>query len=1111
MRTRQRGKPEPLSHVVTIPPKPYPSANIENDNITALGDYLPSASTLEVIERFTAGLRGSKGGRMMSITGPYGSGKSTMATFLSGLLAPSKSKEWKTAHRILKNEPDSYARALVYARKKAGVHAYGMIRCMVTARREPVSVTVLRALDSGLQRYFEIRPKPRSPTLRLLRECMNDLKNNKIPDAATIIRIIEDIAKISPITIMIDEFGKNIEYFATDDTQQSDLFLLQELAERSGQQRGIPLSIVTLQHMAFEEYAAGTSTTQKREWAKIQGRFEDIPFANSPDQTRLLISNTIKRSGTTAHARSVMRWATKESKIMQDLGISGSADPELIASCYPLSPLALEVIPELCARYGQYERTLLSFISDSGRHTVATFIDENHWNEKSPPVMRLDLLYDYFVAGTSMIHSSSQNISRLMEIETIIRDAHGLSETEKKTLKVIGILNLIGRSGYLRASRRVMDYAAGTDLRSTLGALERKSIITYRKHADEYRIWHGTDIDIAAKTDIYRKRLHRASLSELLVKTVSMEPVVAAKHGIKTGTMRLFERRFVLKPGYVPDESYDGMILYVSDGYEFASHERPLVTVRAGDTTELRFAAIEAAAIRDMLESDDDITSDWVAKREIEERLADAEVVLDREFGRAYGDAAQWSYEKDGRRTKLRGKPSMIVSRVCDMEYPHTPIMRNEVINRTNLSGQGSAAKRKLLESMITRHEEPRFGIEGYGPERAIYEAIIHANGMHTADKSLRWRLREPESEMAHVWHAMLDAIKGARGRIVLTDIYKIAKNPPYGTRDGPLQLLVVAMILIHKDNVALYEHGTFVPRLRPEVAERMTKNPEYFELKYFKSTSTKKNLLRQVSSDLDVDSGSVLDVVGHLARMVSALSPHIKSTKNLDAETLAVRDALLVATEPDTLLFESLPKALGFKVPVSKSDVKKFSKSLAKSADTLQHGFESMLDEIETLLFDATGISERDKLSKAAAVMKPKVADHDTKVFLEALSADTLERRDDWIKYVAMSLTATPPDNWNDDHRDMFENNLHAVSAKFKRLAKIHFAKVSDNFPTSPYMVTITREDGSEQHDVISLTPEQESKIQVIVALVKKEMSRGGMGKGDISALVAALIRGAK
>ena len=1098
----------PLSQIVTIPPKSYPSTNIEHDDVTLLENYLPSASTLEIIERFSAGLRGAKSGRMLSITGPYGSGKSTMAAFLMGLLAPKKSKEWKTAHNILKREPSNYEHTLTYARRKANIHEKGMIRCAVTARREPISVTLLRAVNDGLEKYFGRHYTKRDfRSANLLRMHMRNLKNNKVPDAASLLDLIEGVTRVSPTVIIIDEFGKNIEYFSADESQQSDLFLLQELAERSGKDRRIPLSVMTLQHMAFEEYAVGTSAAQRQEWAKIQGRFEDIPFANSPDQTRLLVSSTIKRNGNTSHARDVMRWAKKESKAMQDLGIGTGSDPALVASCYPLNPLALEVLPELCARYGQHERTLLSFISDSQRHTVATFIDEQHWDPRSPPTIGLDALYDYFISGTSMIHSSSANISRLMEVETIIRDAHGLSDAEKKTLKTIGILNLIGRSGYLRASRRIIDYAIGRGSQQVLDTLEKKSIITYRTHADEYRIWHGTDIDIAAKLDMYRRRYQRTSLSRLLMETIHLEPIVAAKHSIKTGTMRLFERGFALQPEDVSNENHDGVILYRLDDSALPASEKPIITVTASDTADLRTAATEVCAIRDMLKSDDDVPTDWVARKEVEERLADAEAVLDREFANSYGDAATWSYQKDGGQIRLRGKPSTMASQVCNTAYRHTPVIRNEMINRTALSSQGATAKRRLLEAMITRTKEPRFGIDGHGPERAIYEAVIYNNGIHVSDTSRSW-LQDPKNErMRPVWQAMSDKIKGSRNRIVLADVYRVAKMPPYGVKDGPVQLLIIAMILIHKDSIALYEHGTFVPKLRPDVAERMTKNPEHFELKYFKSTPTKKTVLERVCGDLDTaSSGSVLDVVGHLVRTVSALPPHIKSTKRFDKHTLAVRDAILSAVEPDTLLFESLPNALGYRSDMSQAQIKRFSKTLASSVDTLQNGLAKIFDDICQLLFDGTGIDDRTNLSKAAKKMEPDVTDQKMKVFLAAISADTLERRDDWINYVAMSLTDIPPTDWKDEHRDMFESNLHVMSAKFKRLAGIHFSAISGSFIKPSYQVTVTHADGSEHHNVVSLRPGQKAKIKKLADKILKDMKTKGFTNKDLDALIAML-----
>ena len=118
-----------------------------------------------------------------------------------------------------------------------------------------------------------------------------------------------------------------------------------------------------------------------------------------------------------------------------------------------------------------------------------------------------------------------------------------------------------------------------------------------------------------------------------------------------------------------------------------------------------------------------------MARRELEERLASAEIHLDRTFGNTYGTTAKWVYLKNGAAKTQQGTPSAIASKICDEVYSKTPLIYNEMINKTVLSSQGTAAKRKLLTDMIIHPEKPMFGIEGYGPDRAVYEAIFVKNG----------------------------------------------------------------------------------------------------------------------------------------------------------------------------------------------------------------------------------------------------------------------------------------------------------------------------------------------------------------------------------------------
>ena len=650
----------PLTRIVHVKPPAYASVSIEHDlrggGGGALGDYIPGAGTLDTIARLGAGMRGGRRGHAISVTGPYGSGKSAMAVFLDALLAPKKSREYGAAMAILRESDTRLADVFDRSRSHLGIQRRGMIRCMATAKREPVSATILRALDSGARRRFGEYGKADFAGASDLARMVRGLGRGTAPDAAAVAAAVRGMCAADPVIVVIDEFGKNAEYFTDENTREGDLFLLQELAEMSGATRELRLFVVTMQHLAFEEYASGASSLQRREWAKVQGRFDDIPFANSPEQARRLVRSVLAPAGSGGGRAgpAVRRWSRAQADRAAAMGLGGDLDEDLLRACYPLHPLSLEVLPELCSRYGQHERTLISFMTGGGEHTVAGFVDRTAWDGSGqPPSVMLDTLYDYFVAGSALVRSaSSSGASRLLEIETIIRDTQGLSADETRILKAVGVLNLVGRAGRLRASRSMVAYAAGIARPdAALASLEMRSILTYRRHSDEYRIWHGTDVDLQAGLENARRRLAAMPLTAMLRAILPLDPAVAARHALQTGTTRIFERVFAGEAesaSVQPGPGFDGVIVYLTDGEGKAGGgaplqaggrgaKRPAVAVKAAGLERLREAALEVASVRDIRDNSLEVQADWVARREIAERLAWAESSLERAFEAAYG------------------------------------------------------------------------------------------------------------------------------------------------------------------------------------------------------------------------------------------------------------------------------------------------------------------------------------------------------------------------------------------------------------------------------------------------------------------------------------------
>ena len=1056
-----------LSKIINVIEKPQVSSNVEHDSLNVIPGYIPNSNTNEAIERFNDGLR--HGGSAISITGPYGSGKSTFGVILNQLVAPNSDIGFKQALKKIKKVYGDLASDMEECRTVSGIKKTGMIRCVVTARQEPIAKTILRAVINGVESYFGTDYNKSDFTHAITLRRLSRI--NGIPDAGSIIDIITSLASVSPVLLMIDEFGKNIEYFA-DGGSDGDLFLLQELAEMSGRSRKIPLHMVTIQHMAFGEYVAGTLAGNMREWGKIQGRFEDVHFSNSLEHTRNVLRSSLKPAG--GSMRHIMKWAKKQARsATNDAGVN--IDTNLVASCYPLHPLMVEALPELCSRYGQNERTLLSFVLGGMSGTVARFIDETQYDAELP-TMGIDALYDYFISKSGTLRAGSTVSSRLVEIDTIIRDVQGLDGTKLATLKAIGVLNLIGRSGRLRASvgmlRCVVERNTKQNVEQDIAYLESHSLITYRQHADEYRIWHGTDVNIAAKLDAWKKAKHDMPFQDIMKSAMSPEPVVAARHGIDTGNVRIFKCLFDAED--IDFETYDGAVIYGNSDTCIPKSDRPIVVSQCDDTSSLVDIAIEVFALRNVL-NDDEVIKDHVAKTETGERLAATEANLTAEFGRVYGPHTVWKYKKNGMTKEITGTASSVSSEACSAWYHSTPIIRNEMINRNDLTSQGATARNRLLAAIVEKWGSNEKWFDNWSPERAVYDTVVRANDIHRKLKpSEKNKLDKP-------WNEAIKKLRTTHHAVELDDIYKIWKAPPFGMKDGTMPILAVLIIMSKRDSIAIYEHGTYVPKISAGLVERMAKNPVHFRIKWFKKTTSRKLLIHNTSKNLGLGENSeMLGIVGHVVSVVRNLPTYSRRTKTLDKKTLTVRSAVQNAMEPDTLLFESIPHALGLKPfgsNIPDSEIKKFSDGLKRCMDNLYNALENVLDKSRTRLFETTNTADRTGLAKIASEILPHVTDQSMKVFLGAISTDIPDDME-WMKYVGLVLTDVPPADWNDEDVAMFNNKLDEISARFKRLISLKFSKVAKNLAGPSVMVLRIHPDGREEYKVLPAGDKRAAKI---------------------------------
>ena len=137
---------------------------------------------------------------------------------------------------------------------------------------------------------------------------------------------------------------------------------------------------------------------------------------------------------------------------------------------------------------------------------------------------------------------------------------------------------------------------------------------------------------------------------------------------------------------------------------------------------------------------------DWVARRELIERAADAEKALRRQVAMSWGPAVSaWYLRGLGEPLAAQAGLSATLSQASDLVFHSTPRVANEMIARRELTSQGAKARRMLLDAFLANPARERFGIQGYGPERAIYEAVYGPRAFTQADKQTgHWVITKP-------------------------------------------------------------------------------------------------------------------------------------------------------------------------------------------------------------------------------------------------------------------------------------------------------------------------------------------------------------------------------
>ena len=1076
------------------------STRLERDGtVEGLTGYIPTPRGLELVGQLLDALA-SNDYKAFSVTGPYGSGKSSFAVFLSALFEPQASSAHQAALALLEAESGPMARSVQAMRERFGVGETGFVVVKVTAQRAPLLAILREALASALDQLADLGD---------LQERVRGLLATEPMEERDLVKALQAICDERPVLLCLDEFGKALEWFSEHRSRDGDLYVLQQLIEQSENRKRKPLALITLQHLAFDDYAADSAALRQREWAKIQGRFRDFPFSDSSRTTGFLMARCLKKLAVEQPSNASEVWAQANGMELVD---QLSLRFEALA---PLHPLTAVLLPELCSKYGQHERSLFKFLGSADEGSLQWLINNDALVDGW--VMPWHL-YDYFLAAAGSTSALPSLAQRWIEIQTRLRDAVGLTGFELEILKTIGLFNLCSSSGAVRANQQLLAWVLEArapeayPLASALEQLSSTGFMTYRDQADEYRIWRGSDFDLGEQVRLLMASYRQEPLDQLLASTLALDPLIATRHSQQRCVVRLFQQCFAstrsdlseLEPGF---NDPDGVLVWwVSDrspeDLKLPAWASSVVLVRMERPADLRQLVSYVHAYQTLLNGKVIPEQDWVARREAQERLAVSlqklqeqvlpllQVRMASEVEVLHPSVAK--VPQTGHRSS-----AALLSAVCDQVYGQTPRIPNEMLSRRELTSQGAKARRMLIEAIADHSVDDLCGMtKGYGPERAMFDALVGLHGLQQSGSGLCW---PAESSDLHPVYACIDSFfRGAKqSKLQLSELWNQLKAPPFGLKDGPVPVLLSHYLLLHDDQVGLYEDGRFVPGVDTAVIERLAKNPETFHCSSFALEGLRKTYVRQLLEALGIDcpkNVTLLYAVKQVLRQVRQWPSHARHTQTLSAHAKALRKACLGAKEPDQLLLIDLPKAVGIET-LTKASIAEAVPAIALAMRELGGRFDALLKEMQAAIgqaLNAMGASVRGDVAPRAARLKDQILDPKLRAFALALADQELEADRDWLQRVGLSLLGRAPSEWIDADVQRFHVALNELAPAFKRLEALHFHQQADGQTGFiAVRVGIPTSEGADHQQVISVPNAQAPALESFVQRMLEEASQ--------------------
>ena len=963
------------------------------------------------------------------------------------------------------------------------------------------------SLQTTLANHFEIPNANTNEILIELRKRIH-LENNKR----------------NGLALVVDEFGKFVEHIIKNNSVQ-DFYFLQQIAEIANDNAIDFIFIITL-HQDLSIYLNNTEIDLKNEWKKVSGRYLNLLFNEPIEQLIFFAKEKLRKyqtQDTNEKDIQELNSLIDESKLVPTHPDDSSA---VGIEVFPMDWLSINVLVSALQKHGQNERSLFTFLESTDDDSIANNQDTSY---------TVADVYDYLMKRMSqnVLSNENSNKGQWQAILKCLDRAEVIFDKDirlyQDIIKTIGLVNIFGKAGGLLDENFLKRYffiTKGNDISKHIEKLVKNKFVRFFKHRNKLNFIDGTDLDLDLELSLVTKEIPaQIQIGDAIEKFIDIPMIVAKRESFEKGTTRLFQYQVYKNDKIILNQFVDGTIQLVFDENistdeltRISKENGPVhLFVKFNNLKEIRQEIIEIKKYELIIQkfNDDRIAINILNDEKNFHEINLKSLILNNQFSDANNrkKSNQWFNSGDQISITSSRILNSYLSDKCSSIYFKTPIFKNELINREHLTTPINTARKILFRALLS--DESRLvnlGFEPmkFPPEKTIFLSLLKNTGIHRNIGGF-YSLTEPtDTSFAALWKHCMDLLQSAQNnKIPISRFYEELTNPDLGfkLKRGFLEIWIPVFLISQKDNFALYHENTgYIPYLTPELIDLIHKSSHSYLIKSYGQGNIPSNLLlrykeiTKTTQSSDNLNSSFISIFSNFLRFYKSLNDYGRNTKTISPQGIAVREAIKNATDPETALFEDLPRALAFKGKnfVTNSDnLDAYTNEIHSAIEAIRDAYPQLLSRIEKVLFESFKIDNNIEFKVKKQLLNELVVGQINESYLGQTSlvfykriTSQLDDRDSYLKSVADVALNMSIDKIKDEQEPLLHKTIQDLSQGLLDSIVIQQNSSDSNANhTQLLKITTSNVSGEMFHKTILKSPDNDEALKLKFESIVKQI----------------------